>query len=80
MRVVSQDRNLNMPYEMITLRVFREDIYANGIQLDNFRIAIYSNRRRADAAMLQCLKCGNMNADYFIFPPDSEELENYEPS
>ena len=58
MRVISQDGTINVPYEMVVIQRFREDVYflnrnLTGVEdlISDIRLAKYSTKEKAIKAM-----------------------------
>ena len=78
MRIISQDGTINVPYEMVVIQMFKNDVYflnrnLTGVEdfISDIKLAEYSNEEKAKKAMCMLKEATN---EYFQFPTN-EELE-----
>lgn len=86
MRVISQDGTIDVPYEMVVIQRFEEDVYflnrnLTGVEdlISDIRLAKYSTEEKAIKAMEMLRKqykqyvCASVNIyGVFQFPQDDE--------
>ncbi len=73
MRVISQDKTVDIPYEQTALIRVGKEIYADGIKFEDLRIAKYSTEEKAIKAMAMCRM---EYLDYKTYGPNSFPFEH----